>query len=183
MKIVIEVGDNQNSNIMFNPHRKELRGRWDRHRLPAGTTSVDKGLLAVESLPGARIEVDTETKIARIYDPLKEDPEWAAKMPGINAVLKIALDNANGFAPFETQVMELNDDGLATWVYWMKRLVQSKKAWLHEGSTFPEQNPPGRIRVDFFNYGQKRARYLHELAPEAAQAERSGRGGKQTANA
>lgn len=127
--VEIEISSKRNQSAFFPPTQEMLRGAWDQSNLPKGSTS-DRGLMNLPSTPGMRIALNITQRTAKIHDPLLL-PQNQAMYEEFRAV------HAQVFGPTRAvpaREHELRDgDAVATWLHWMKRLVDSKMAKLVAG--------------------------------------------------
>ncbi len=156
-----------NQNVMFHPAKKTLRGRWETRNLPPGTTALnhDGALLTLEEIPGMHIALNPVTGAARIYDPLGL-PQNAKLWEQCKGVARSCF--GNNYKPAETIKQQLGKDQVATWYYWMKRLVDEGSARLVPGSSWLASAPAGRIKVNVHDSGGNAKRFLHEFAEQEA---------------
>lgn len=159
-EVVIEISAPNCANVMFTPLRKLLRGRWDVHKLPIGTSS-EPGILNLRELPGMHVALDVQRREARVYDPMAL-PKNADALKAAQKVIKHATSRE--YHPEkETFYRNLSDDAIASFVYWMQRFIEQNIAVLVAGN-FPSQDSlPGRIEVDPFNSGNGAKRFKDEF--------------------
>jgi hypothetical protein len=150
----VEVWGDLCRNAMFPPTQERVRGRWDPHEMPPGDVS-SVGLLQMPVIPGMYVRVNVREKKAAVVDPLS--------FPENRALLdKVSESHHSLFQKRVTSVdpvvrENMNDDDLASWVYWMMRLVQGGSARLIKGELPATEDevqkafPRGKIRKDYFN--------------------------------
>jgi len=169
-ELVIELGTEQNQDVMFNPLRKRFRGRYDRHLLPPGSIGGENSMaMRIDQVPGIYVTIDLGRKRARIVDPLSL-PENKALMAHIN---KCIGGIGTKYDPVAEEVHEnMSDKQIATWIYWMARLVKKKYASVVSGS-FPDRLPSRGVKVDFFNTSQapRVNRYLEQFQEQRETAD------------
>ena len=126
-EIVIEMGDEKNSNFFFDPLNKILRGALDVSKV----TSKGKGL-AVGNIPGLRVGLTISGKTARIFDPLGL-PNERGRLDHINEARRRNFESEVKACPQETYE-KMTDNQIGTFLYWMRRYVEEKKAVVMPGS-------------------------------------------------
>jgi hypothetical protein len=131
----IEIAGPKNERVRFAPTGETLRGRWDQ----AVTAHRDKGdamkaIAATASvIPGRVIVVETDKLRAKIIDPLAQ-PAGKPLLEKLNAVFKAHSEVFGGeVKPHPDQDHTLTADTLKDWLYWMRRLVDSKLAVIADG--------------------------------------------------
>jgi len=152
-EIGVEIGDNENSNPDFKPLSVTLRGRWSANNVPRGTTARHSPLLRLPDLPGMYLFLNVEARTARVVDPLQYED---------NASIKLAWrEYQDGLEPLPEQKIEKMTDGdVASWVYWIGRLIEKGEATKLDGSAeLPDiDDIPGDPVISPFNarFGQPR---------------------------
>lgn len=152
--VTIEVNESRNNNVMFLPLSENLRGRWDAHRLNPGDQSI-AGLHRIPVIPGLHVSVIAADRMCRVDDPL-EMPGNRQLLAEINSVHKQIFKRE---LTFKSAVVRqpVDDDEMATWVYWMMRLVKGGLANVVTGSLprsddeLAEWFPGAKVRRKFFN--------------------------------
>ncbi len=175
--VTVEVVAESNRNVMFHPLAKVIRGRWDHHDLAAGDQS-ERGLREMPVIPGLEITVSHEDRHLRVEDPLAR-PENIPLLQRVNAVWQhISRGNQQiTFAPMDVR-QDPTDDEIATWYYWVMRLVQGKQARVIRGARVPENEaeirkalPKAEIKKKFYTEGEMMAKeHMQEVAVGAAAA-------------
>lgn len=170
-KFCVEIANKHNRNHTFHPTQETLRGRWVRHNIQARTPH--ESIMAMpEVIPGImlEVEIDGEKRVLRRIDPLSE-PEHAETWKKIEAVQKRFGDflSAGGKGqPWPPVVVEkASHDQLKTWLYWMRRLVDSGAAEIVASRTtrqFPTieeitEKMPGLTQIGQFNDQVRRPLY------------------------
>ena len=172
-KFTIEVGDDKGRNPLFGPAHQQLRGRWSRE-LMIGTISGKQALSKMPDVPGLYIEVNTEKKAARIYDPLAE-PKNKKLLDTVTPLFKeIVGEDGRPWEPIIRTSM--TETELKTWTYYCWRMVNDNNpcARLIDGE-LPETiedvlELPGQTRIEHFNTVNRQRRTL-EGAKEAEEKE------------
>lgn len=142
-----------NANIQFPPLLETFRGRWRRENLSPGTTAVKSGVLGLPMIPGIHIALNISMKRGRVFDPLS-DPKHERTLQQINRVLKTANSLLEESHPVPEQIIEnMNGENVATWLHWMKELVNRGKARVVSGTL--DRQAKGRIRVGFHDSSDK----------------------------
>jgi hypothetical protein len=153
-EVIVEIGDEMNRQVMFNPMQERLRGRWDPHHLQLGDTS-SAGLMQMPPIPGMYVCLSLTERKGVLLDPLS----LAANATLLSRVSHThhGLFKAHCTA-VETKVKaELTDDDLATWLYWMYRIVSGGQGRLISGSLpdspadIKRRVPKGKVRREFYN--------------------------------
>ena len=153
--VKIEISDKCNRNVMFHPLQQKLRGRWD-----AQNVSYKRAHQALAQLPtvipGIQVIIDTNRKTRGYMDPLSnsEHAETVEK-------IKMAREQVSGISPGHNpwpavKFENSTHNELKTWMYWMRRLVDSKKAIIiGNADSLPTmadiESMPGDIFVGQFN--------------------------------
>ena len=136
-QIVVEVDTPTNGNYMFKPTGEVLRGHLDVKRDPVLLRSREVGNLP--PIEGQMIVLDMTAKIGRVVDPLGT-PEGRVVLAGVTQRLKNSGLDHREQSPKTDKTYHLNDEEVATWCYWMKRMVDTNLGRLVEGS-FPSKLP------------------------------------------
>lgn len=116
-RLVVEISDPRNRNHLLFMSRELIRGRWERANLISDENVED--LESVPDVPGMAIEIDTEKRTVRIFDPL-ETEEHAETMERLK---RTRFGKDTGPAK-EGKNVGVNDDDLKSWIYWLWRLTQ-----------------------------------------------------------
>ncbi len=147
--LVVEIGNDHNDMIMFDPLQKWLRGRWQKSGLSPGERSTSHDPRQVPDLPGLHVEVDANGHEARVFDPLSQDGHRET-MANLNALLK--KRNQPETQPMDTQDFRgMSDEQIASWVYHLRRLVDKGDATVVQGDI--TKQPKGRIKQCYFQPG------------------------------
>ncbi len=157
-EIIIEMSDANNSNIFFDPLGKTLRGALDVSKV------ASKGkALAVGNVPGLRVGLTLRAKRARVFDPLGL-PNEQARLDHINEARGRTFEKAIKPCTQETYT-NMTDNELATFLYWMRRYVQEKKAVVVTGSAKLDGfDLPGDPIIDnYHDSNHKAPRYKSEF--------------------
>lgn len=150
MKITIEIYTANNSNVIFQPTAETYRGHWSNAKIPG--QEMRPAIRAMPEIPGIHLEVNTEARTCRSYDPLASDASRWAQIERIQRENAIHLDpNAK---PWPEKVFQADDDMLKTWIFWFWKLVDAGNARVVEGQ-IPEMKEilemPGTAVVGQFN--------------------------------
>lgn len=144
-RIEVDIVSKQNREVLFPPLNAKFRSeiRTDHvtgvRRIPSVLTQIG-GVL-----PGIRVVVDTKKREAEVID-LMHDPENAELTERLKAAMKAATqdmprDIATGgtfthFSKDPRRTFKLDGDlpyNLATWLYWLRRLLDTGKVRVHKG--------------------------------------------------
>jgi hypothetical protein len=139
----IEVGNDSNDNLLFAPIQRRVRGRFDYLRV-----NEQKARALVDNfpqgIPGQRLRLNVNAKEGELIEPLREEA---------HAVTGERVRALHGALPPHEK---FKDAHVPTWLYWMKRAVESGNAKLVHGK-FPAVIP-GQPQLNFlFNAGQAEA--------------------------
>jgi hypothetical protein len=140
--IIIEFDGPQNQSILFQPLQRKLRGRFDPRRM------ANAGRLHNEwpqGVPGQRLQLNVSTGEAAIVEPL-----WDAQH---NAIRERIEAKGMKLPPGREEIKA----DVATWIYWLKPLVETGKAKVLSGE-FP-------TKVE----GTPRTRFHSEARPDAVE--------------
>lgn len=161
--VEIEVSGPKNENLFFGPLMRRVRGRYELAR----TTQHDGKATSLanritSAIPGQRIGLNVESGEAYIVEPLRGDDYEALR----NKLLK-----KTRLAPAREDCGKVD---LATFVYWLRRLVESNKAVVVVGD-LPEQ-PKGKVKKSFFSTERKSSdeRLAEAIEKQTAAIERQG---------
>lgn len=148
-KIVVNIEEPACRMAYFLPAGRELRPTIRPERLKNQT--IDPIINAVGEIPGETITLDATERKATIYDRWGEK-QYKARRDEFKARVKTSerlLDKAVLGEPREPEEYQLHtDDDVATWLFWVNRLVESKIGVLVEGTLpkFDEIRKIGNIR-------------------------------------
>lgn len=175
-RVVIELGDDRNRNILWGPTQEVLRGRWDKEKLRAGELNQKTEL--IPTIPGMRIEIDGRRRILRIYDPLASE-RLASLLAKVKRGIKEAVNQTGSPSP-EKVYDNASETEIKTWLYWARRLLEGTpliedeatatvrggpQARLIEGSV-PSMSAierlPGKIQMELHNSSSKKRRYRED---------------------
>jgi hypothetical protein len=151
----IEVAGPHNDNLIFSPLQQKLRGRWDMAKVSHRdkTEGMKMLALAVSVIPGQVVALNVDKSIGRIVDPLN-DKDGKAILDKCNGVFAQYREVFGGqHDPHPDTTHNLNVDQVKTWLYAMRRLVDSGLAVpVSGGNPLPELDQiramPGRRRAD-----------------------------------
>jgi hypothetical protein len=152
--VVVEIADPLNRQVLFGPNQERLRGRWDPHNLMLGDTS-SVGLMQMPVIPGVLVALDLREKRGSITDPLAA-PENARLLAQTSNFHRELWKQAISPRPSVVQE-EMSDDDVATWLYWIMRVVIAGQARVVQGVVPKDEKavkklvPRGHIRKDFYN--------------------------------
>ena len=151
VEFVIEIGDEKNRNVIWPLDNRLLRGRWVKSNIPP--ESVGEKIAKIPDLPGVCIRLNSAKRAADIFDPLAS--------PQNKALLERAQQATAGvFGPFGPEELatfdELDNDGIKSWCYWARRLVDAGTARVKRGAV-PEMDEiiamPGRYATNNHDQG------------------------------
>lgn len=139
MKFVIEIDGPKNENVLFAPVQSFpfLRGRWAAFRVAHRNKSEVMGQMSrIESIPGICVELDTDKRQGRIFDPLRETDEGRKIWREVQAVIRdFPSFFGNPREPWpETIHDRLTPDNIKTWLWSMSNLVAAGQARVVGGS-------------------------------------------------
>lgn len=166
MKIVVEVVTENNGQYLFGPTGQILRGRWANSSPSIRGMTSAAGMLNLPTVPGMHIEVDTQAKRLRVFDPLASDPDLLQQ---INDITQRGV-NQTWIAHPET-VMPLDDEtNMKSVLYWMHRMTAEGYGKIVSGQLTEQdvRKLPGRIRIDYIGSSPRTRRYEDE--PDIAAA-------------
>ena len=148
--ITIEIADECNRSVMFHPIKQKLRGRWDRQRVAYKRPHQALTRLP-EVIPGIQISVDIHKKARGYRDPLS-DPQHVPTLEAIKLAKEEVSGITPGVGPWPAVVYEgSSDSDLKTWLYWMRRLVNSKSAVIiSPADSLPSLEEIDAMRGDVF---------------------------------
>jgi hypothetical protein len=136
--IEIEVDGTRNENLLFLPLARRVRGRFEFRRVKEPLAMVKAtGWPGDMTIPGQRMQLNLETGAGYILEPL-HDAEHVATADKIRR---------EGFALAKARE-EFKAVHVPTWLYWIKRAVESGTARVVQGK-LPEK-VEGKPRTDFF---------------------------------
>lgn len=174
----IEVAGRNNENLIFNPLRARLRGRWDTSRVAHRDCSGDgaKQLRTIAQIPGIHISVDTDAMMATVSDPLATTPEGKIIWERITSIIKQHKREFGGEKKtYPTETVNLRESseglGLKYWLHEMAKVVRGKDAVMVPGSAELPPIPailsmPGKIPSDPGNTGRQEKdlqKWAHEV--------------------
>ncbi len=145
---VIEISDERNRSILFGPTQGKIRGAFAFHKMGGGGTT--SGLQEMPDLPGMLIHVNPATGVAKITDPLNKR-DFKQTLQRAKEVHKHTF--MVECEPVEDREYELDQDGIATWLYWMRRYVDNEQA-ISRGPDLPghvEIAKLGKARRNFYD--------------------------------
>lgn len=158
-EIVIEIAAEKNRNFMFGPlSRLILRGRWDFNTV-AGRFSHDamKALSrAATIIPGECLAVDVKNRRCRTFDPLRETASGRAIWEAIKPTIAAYAGHFECGTSLREPIVydDCSEDTLKTWLYYMRRAVDSGLARVVSNRDLPTLEEikalPGRREVGFF---------------------------------
>jgi hypothetical protein len=161
-EIEIEFGDERNRVFMWGPTMEKLRGVWTRKNLHSD--ELVEELATMPDIPGMRIRVAYERKLAVVYDPLSLEANKALS-DRIAAIIFERWRTKQG--PDKTTTREKMDaDDLKTWLYGMRRRVDNNEARVIVGTlpTMEEiEKLPGRTRIEMYNSSSRACKWREEF--------------------
>lgn len=160
-EFTVEVADEANRLWLCPILNDVLRGRWSRANCP--NQQFTGSLRHMPDTPGIMIAVNVLRRQVRIWDPLA-DPKNAELWEKAKAAYK-AHFNENAAPVKEVVKASLNDTDLKTWLYWIRRGVDSKNLVVLVGQV-PDHETirscPGKTKIEFFNSNQKAIRTIED---------------------
>jgi len=141
-EFTIEICAPQNNTVYFAPTKEILRGRTDMRTLPVGTQS-SVGILQTPVCPGLHIRIDPVNMVGQVIDPLSKDPELMASISNAHVAA-----GQKKRSPVPTITRKLDRNGVATWAYWMIRLVNDGLARADGRSIVPTLDELKRVYGD-----------------------------------
>lgn len=135
--ITIEATGPQNACLFFAPLKRAIRGRFDALR----ATRYDAGAVKLltewpQPVPGQRLRLNLDTGEASVIEPLHE-AEFAA--------IRAKIERTGRLEPSA----QPTPAHVPTWLYWMKRAVESGMAVVVEGKLPDEID--GEPQLSFFS--------------------------------
>src|SRR5262245_21937795 len=125
--IEIEVDTPNNNSLHFLPIGRDIRGRFDYARVAEPQAALERSAFPL-GIPSQRLGIDTDEGVGYIVEMLYE-PQHKA--------IRATLERKAFGLPPERETFRVGAD-TATWLYWMKRAVESGVARLVRGK-FPEK--------------------------------------------
>jgi hypothetical protein len=195
VEITIEVCGPNNERAKFIPTSEMLRGRWRALAIARfDTHSFLKQLMSrVSEIPGICLAIDVEKAIGRRFDPLKETAEGRKIWKDVESILKEFESNIGAMRPWpEARYERMGPDQIKSWLYYMRRMIDGKKAVYAFGS---QELPtiqqiaelPGRRMMMPSSYARKEGDRWADSVPVGAAPAMAGsgsggggRGGKQS---
>ncbi len=160
-EFTVEVADDNNKQWLCPILNEVLRGRWLRSNCP--DQQFTGNLRHMPDTPGIRITVNVVKRAVRVWDPLG-DPQNAEIWAKAKAAYKAHFNEEAGVCR-EIVRHTLNDTDLKTWLYWVRRGIESKSLIVVSGSV-PDMEAirvcPGKTQIEFFNSSQKAIRTLED---------------------
>lgn len=149
-EIAIEIASRRNSQTTFGPTMSKLRGRFSIYNLPRGSTSANTDLMQMPEIPGQQVWINPATRTGRIVDPLNRE-EHKNKIEEMNRVISTFKGEEPRKAVDDRSFPNLTDDQIRTWLYWMRRLVDEKKAVVAAGNLPQLTEIRGKVQKDFWD--------------------------------
>src|SRR5271157_4227007 len=131
-EIIIEVVTRTGGDLLCDPLRglgidpATLRSRWSKVKSPWALAG-DSGLDALPAFPGMCVSLNISQRYVRIWDPFG-DQRNQDRLATTNAILHRA--GKEGFNPvperkigLQRQTEQMTKDNIATWLYWMQRML------------------------------------------------------------
>jgi hypothetical protein len=152
-EVVAEVDGPKAYHLLWMPTMNRLRPRWDWTKLPRGSTS-EAGLAQVPAFAGMHIIINSKERWARVMDPLGAKENQKLMVEVTASLKKIFGDTYTHVPPFEQRGMD--DNMLATWLYWLWREVIADKMRIVRGriitlEEIAEAMPKAKIRRNFLD--------------------------------
>lgn len=157
----VEVVGEMNHQLLFGPTQQRLRGKWDTHNIRTGEQTPQ--LAAMPTVPGMTITVWPLARRAETADPLL-DPVNKELLARISAAYQQLPNVGRPCCGVPTKCKEaMNDDELATWLYWMRQAVNAGYAAVVRGelpaaeADLKKLFPKGKVQKEFFRQSARRA--------------------------
>lgn len=144
--IEIEVDSPRNESLSFPPLQQEVRGRFLFHRV-AEPMAMSKAEEWGTEIPGQRIGLNVQAKEGYVKDML-HDPQYQ------DAKRKVEAHKFKLPSPLEKYPLKTQDE-IATWIYWMQRVVDAGIAKVISGR-LPEKYE-GTPRKNFLSTADSEA--------------------------
>lgn len=126
---VVEIANSRNGSVMWPINQTVLRGRWARANVPSA--SFPERLERMPDIPGMHIAIDTSRGVGKIFDPLSL-PTHKDLLEAINVSHQGAFGTVGG-PERSIEVRQMSDDVIKTWLYWVRRMMDSKDCICREG--------------------------------------------------
>lgn len=162
-EIEIELGDDRNRVFAWGPTMAILRGAWSRKNLRSD--ELVEELATMPDIPGMRIIVNVERKLAVIYDPLALDAHKELCQE-IQRHIKARFRRDEG-PEKEDKRQGMDADDLKTWLYGMRRRVDAKQARVTKGELPPLEvidKLPGRTRIEMYNSSSRACKWREDFS-------------------
>lgn len=161
-EIEIEFGDDRNRVFSWGPTMEILRGAWTRKNLHSD--ELVEELAKMPDIPGMRVRIAYERKLAIVYDPLSLDANKELCQV-IAAIIFDRFRRKEGPAK-ESKRESMDADDLKTWLYGMRRRVDAGQAKVTLG-TLPSISEidrlPGRVRIEMYNSSSRACKWREEF--------------------
>lgn len=162
-EIEIEIADERNRNVMWGPTMQLLRGAWSRANLHSDEMVEELGKMP--NIPGMRIRLSIERRVALIYDPLAL-PHNEELKDKIAAIIFERWRVKQG-PEKPTERKNLDADEIKTWLYGMRRRLDDNKCRMITGE-LPTldviETLPGRTRIEMFNNSARACRWKEDFS-------------------
>jgi hypothetical protein len=161
-EIEIELGDERNRIFAWGPTMELLRGMWTRKNLHSD--ELVEELAAMPDIPGMRIRVSVERKLAILYDPLSH-PDNKVLCDKISAIIFARFRKKEGPAA-TTERRDLDADDIKTWLYCMARRRDAGQCRVTVGDLPPTvaiERLPGRIRIEAYNSSARACKWKEDF--------------------
>jgi hypothetical protein len=176
VKAIIEIGDDKNRQVMFNPTQEILRGTWKQSNIP-GTRMHESMASMPPVIPGIWLVVDTEAKIVSRIDPLLHNKELWDRIFSNLKENQVFLGLSR---PWPNRTWEnASDNQMKEWLYWFRRLVTPsgvpgeadytgpKATIIGSESSLPSMDEiaklPGKVRTETFSSYNVSSLYREDL--------------------
>lgn len=153
--IIIEIADERNRSLLFQPLQDKLRGRWDSQNVAYKRPHPALAKLP-RIIPGIQVIVDINKKTVGIVDPL-EKSENADLIKALESAKRELPGLMSGTSPKPAvKYTDVGESVIKTWLYWMRRLVDNNQAMMvSDQDSLPKmaeiEAMKGEIRVSQFN--------------------------------
>lgn len=161
-EIEIEFGDDRNRVMSWGPTMEILRGAWSRKNLHSD--ELVEELAKMPDIPGIRVRVVYERKLAVVYDPLALDANKELCQTIANIIFERFRRKEGPSKESKREGMDADD--LKTWLYGMRRRVDAGQARVTLGTlpTIAEiERLPGRVRIEMYNSSSRACKWREEF--------------------
>ena len=145
-EIVVIIDHPKNSDVLFSPANVNLRSRILPSRLYGAPPQYQK--FSMSGIPGQRIHLNAKKREGRITDTLADD-ENKQLLEDLKT-FRAQLDPPKYDSDPVDEIVKKNltEEDVATWLFWMVRLVEREEAELVQGKlpSIKELKESGKVR-------------------------------------